>query len=99
MACHLLASPSSRFAIFERLSPGWTVIVRGWSELGAVDELPPSTSEKSAFGVSAISFPPVWCGANWERVMMCNRYAGSLDDRRISELSVEIVRPATAQRR
>src|SRR5690242_21034481 len=63
MRCHLDASPYSRLAIFDSVSPATTVYERSWSATlgagaavaggtsarGAVDEPPDTTSEKSAF--------------------------------------------------
>src|SRR6187455_2186815 len=67
MRCHLDASPYSRFAILERVSPATTVYVFsrsatlgdgeaeiGVSARGAVDDPPATTSEKSAFFFSAL---------------------------------------------
>src|SRR5688572_30373656 len=66
MRCHLDASPYSRFAILESVSPATTVYVfsrsatlgggdaeTGVSARGAVDDPPATTSEKSAFFFSA----------------------------------------------
>src|SRR6185436_11863615 len=46
MSFHRFMSPYCSLAIFERLSPRFTVYIR--AELGAVDEPPPVTSEKSS---------------------------------------------------
>src|SRR5512147_1685548 len=69
MRCHFEASPYSRLAIFESVSPATTVYVcsrsatlgvavdaadaGGTSARGAVDDPPATTSEKSAFFFSA----------------------------------------------
>src|SRR5262245_52366354 len=59
---HSLAFPYSAFAILDRLSPFWTTYVLtagvGAAGVGAVEELPLCTFEKSALGLSFLSSEP-----------------------------------------